>query len=350
MRSAIYYPRTQVSSRPLMQSSLLLWDELHTIVPDLGYPFDYGDQRDMADAWNLIGVPLVPNAAQQARAHTAIEQTLSAGRLPPDLYYVAQVDRPGLDDPYEIWPQKFSVETWQLLQQHRMTALPLPNGDYPFTEEGGLLVMAKLADACAGATFARVTDRLMAYGMIGSGPSEPQAEGEVVPITLDLIDASSIPLENLIAFREREKRERRGHDYTALRHAYADGVQEHVAKLGSVADEYERKELNRQFRDRMQADLQNLRDELGGNRIGLALKPVVVATFVTAGALMTGVGGLPTALAAGAAAAFGSNVTDVAKAIADFVKDGFKFDKDQRKVMADHPMAYMYALSSARTG
>jgi hypothetical protein len=328
-----------------MQSSLLLWDQLHTIVPDPNYAFHYDSETDMAAAWELIGARLCPSDLQ--RAHTAIERTLESG-VPTDLQYVAQVDRPA--DPYEVWPQKFSAETWSLLQAYRMTALPLPNGDYPFTEEGGLLVMAKLADACAGETFARVTDRLMAYGLIGSGETGAPSEGEVVHITLDLIDASSIPLKDLIAFRQREQRERRGHDFTRMRHTYADSVQAHISKLATVADEFERNELNRQFRARMDADLKTLQDELGANSVGLVLKPVVVAAVATAGALMTGIAGLPTALAIGAAAALGSNVTDVAKAVADFVKEGFKFDQDQRKVMVDHPMAYMYALSSTRGG
>ncbi len=251
MRSAIYYPRTQVHSQQMMQSSLLLWDELHTIVPDRSYTPDYHGRRDMAAAWELVGQTLVPSASQQKRAHTAIETTL-AGDLPSDLYHVGRVDQP--DDPYEVWPQKFSMQTWELMRRHRLTDLPLPNGDYPFTQEGGLLVMAKLADACAGSQFARVTDRLMAYGLIGSAERREASETEVVPITLDLIDASTIPLENLIALRRREQSERRGSDYTKLRHAYADTVQAQVAALGAAADQFERDELNRQFRARMATD------------------------------------------------------------------------------------------------
>ena len=343
MRSAIYYPRTQVQSRQLMQSSLLLWDKLHTIVPDRCYTPDYGDRRDMAEAWELVGAKLVPSPSQKKRAHAAIETTLEAS-LSPDLYYVAQVDQPA--DPYEIWPQKFSTETWDLMRQHRLTDLPLPNGDYPFTQEGGLLVMAKLADACAGAQFARVTDRLMAYGLIGSGDKRAGTEAEVVPITLDVIDASSIPLESLIALRRREQSERRGKDYTQLRHNYADMVQAHVAALGAACDEFERDELNRQFRFRMETDLKELREALGANRIDLVLKPVVVAMLVTGGSLLTGAVGVPAALMAGAAAAVGSSLKDVAKTVADFLNAGLNFDRKQRETMAKHPMAYMYALSS----
>lgn len=345
MRSAVYYPRTQVHSRPLMHSSLLLWDQLHTIVPERGYVPDYGDRRDMAAAWELIGAKLVPSSSQKARAHTAIETTIQAG-LPPDLYHVGLVDQPA--DPYEIWPQKFSMATWELMRQHRLTNLPLPNGDYPFTQEGGLLVMAKLADACAGTQLARVTDRLMAYGLIGSGDKRPGTEADVIPITLDLIDASSIPLENLIKLRRREQSERRGKDYTRLRHNYADMVQAQIAALSAASDQFERDELSRQFRFRMETDLRDLREALGGSRLDVVLKPILVATLVTAGSLWMGALDGPAAIAAGAAAAVGSELKDVAKSVADFLRAGLNFDRKQRETMAKHPMAYMYALSSVR--
>ena len=119
----------------------------------------------------------------------------------------------------------------------------------------------------------------MAYGLIGSGDRHPSTEAEVIPITLDLIDASSVPLQSLVALRKRERSERRGEDYSKLRHNYADMVQNQVAMLGAACDQFERDELTRQFRARMKTDLNHLRNELGGNKIDLVLKPVVVATL-----------------------------------------------------------------------
>ena len=235
MRSAIYYPSTQVRSRKIMHSSLLLWDQLHTIVPMPTYATDYRGDSDMAEAWELIGRKITPTPQQQQRAHAAIVTTLEAENLQPNLYEIAQVEQ--AKEYYEVWPQKFTIETFELLRRHRLTDLPLPNGDYPFTQEGGLLVMAKLADACAGTTLARVTDRLMAYGMIGTGNQRAGNVSDVVPVTLDLIDATSIPLDSLIAFRRREATERRGRDYTRLRHAYADMVQEQIKALGAALDQ-----------------------------------------------------------------------------------------------------------------
>jgi hypothetical protein len=347
MRSAVYYPSTQVRSRQIMHSSLLLWDQLHTIVPMPVYAPDYGDRRDMAEAWELIGRTIVPSKNQKQRAHAAIETTLDSGGLPHSLYDIAQVDQPG--DYYEVWPQKFTEETFELLREHRLTELPLPNGDYPFTQEGGLLVMAKLADACAGTTLARVTDRLMAYGMIGTGDQRPGIVADVVPVTLDIIDSTSIPLEGLIAFRRREASERRGSDFTQLRHAYADMVQEQITALGSALDQTERDELTRQFRFRVERDLKDLRRELGGNLGQLVITPVVAAAVVTGGSLLTGLANdLQTAAALGLTIAVGSKLDDVAKTIAGFVKDRMSFNGRQREILAKHPMAYMWEMSRSR--
>ena len=346
MRSAIYYPRTQVHSRQIMQSSLLLWDKLHTIVPYHTYKPSYGTRRDMAEAWEVIGSTIEPSTTQRQRAHLAIEATLGTGRLPSSLYYVGQVDHP--KDTYEVWPQKLSDMTWDLMRQHGLTDLPSANGDYPFTQEGGLLVMAKLADACAGKSFARVTDRLMAYGMIGDGEARQSAETEVVPITLDIIDTSSISLNNLVRFRKREQSQRRGSDYTRLRHSYADAVQAQISALSAAEDEFERDELNRQFKADMASDLNDLRRELGGSKLELVSRPIIIAAAVTGGAMITGHVHDLTALTLGLTAALGSEMKDVAKSIGDFVGNGLSFSRKQRETMARHPMAYMYSLASVR--
>lgn len=337
MRSAFYYPRTQVQSRPLMQSSLLLWDRLYTIVPSSNYRPDYRGRPDMAEAWELVGTPHVPTQLQKSRAHSAIETTLRAG-LSPNLYYADRVDHP--DDTYEVWPEKFSRETWELLREHRVTARPLLNGDYPFTQEGGLLVMAKLADACAGLKFARVTDRLMAYGLIGSGDKRPGMETDVIPIALDLIDASSIPLANLVKLRKREQSERNGADYTKLRHNYANLFQSQIKALSEASDQFERDELIRQFRSDMEFDLKDLRRELGLNKISFYLKPAVLA--IGAGASFYS--GSPNLAAALAVMGFG----EIASKVAEFLNAGLNFNQKQRELMLKHPMAYMYALSSVR--
>lgn len=142
-----------------MRSALLMWDEIKVIVPWEGFKPQH-DRPAMAAAWELVGGTMSPDSVQQRRAHKSIKELLEAG-LSVDVLY--RDDAP-TQEAYEMWPQKLLPETWDLLREHRMTATPLANGDYPFEEQGGLAVMSKLADACAGTTFARWTDRFLAYG------------------------------------------------------------------------------------------------------------------------------------------------------------------------------------------
>lgn len=346
MRSAVYYPRTEVHSRPLMQSSLLLWDELYTIVPEPDYQPEYGDDAEMAEAWELIGRKLVPDARVKDLAHDAIAEAIRES-VPQNMWYIGKLDQP--TDPYEVYPQKFTIETFNLLQASKMAGAPLPNGDYPFTEEGGLLVMAKLADACAGEQFARVTDRLMAYGMVGAGGGRPASDAEVVPITLDLIDTTTIPLQRLLDLRSREAKERGGSDYTKLRHAYSDRIQNQVTALSAARTSSDYQEINRQFREDMASDLKDLRKELGANKSDLFLKPVVVATVAAAASVLIDHSGAAAAVLFGLSAIGGTDHKEIAKAVGDFFEGGISFGRKQREVMARHPMAYMYALSSIRT-
>lgn len=325
-----------------MQSALLMWDELRTIVPYVGYTPQDPVPRELAEAWELIGRPMVPSDAQKDRAHDAIVGTLEAG-IPNGLCFVAEADRPA--NVYEIWPQKLSMVTWDYLQTKGLTAGKLPNGDYPFIEEGGLLVMAKLAEACAGTTFARVTDRALAYGFVGDGDAPVGSPTEVVPLTLELIDTSTVPIEALVHFRQREERERDGYQLRALRHNYADRVSKHVAELRDASDAQAARELNRAFRSDMRDDLRHLRDEIGAAKFSIVARPVAVAVVAAVGSWIAGATG-PQALAAGLSAAGAIGATpEVAKTIGDFLGNGLSFSHKQKELMAKHPMAYMYALS-----
>lgn len=147
MRSAIYYPEIEISSVSTMRSALLLWDELKVIAPFGGFQ-PHHDNRDIAAAWELIGGAMLHDRAQKHMAHDRINEMLEAG-VSVDVFY-RDDGPPGRS--YEMWPQKLLPETRDLLRQHGLTGGPLANGDYPFEELGGLAVMAKLADACAGQT------------------------------------------------------------------------------------------------------------------------------------------------------------------------------------------------------
>lgn len=340
MRSAIYYPHTEIRTVGMMRSSLLLWDRLNVIFPRPDYRTSYDDPH-MAEAWELIGGKIVPNENDKWEAHCRIEDMLKSG-LPLELNYY---DGMPPEKVMELWPDKLSQMTWSLLQNNNATGKQLANGDYAFDEQAGTLVMSKLADACAGDVFARVTDKMLAFGMLGD---ERRASPDtlVVPLTLGMVDFSSIPLERLIDFRRREEKERRGSDYTSMRHAYADKIQAHAEALKAAGNDAQLSALNDQFRDEMQKSLKDLKEALGDNRMTLLLKPVVVATVVGVGmTVAAGTGGAAAALAAGGAA-IGTALPDIAKYIAGMFDAGLGFSKKQREAMAKSPMAYMYQLTS----
>lgn len=339
MRSALYYPHTDVRSEGLMKSALLTWDKLHSIIPHEGYRPDYGDNRLMVEAWELIGEGLVVKPDEQKIAHANIENMLKAG-LPLEFNFLANQDKTGT--PYEIWPQKFAMETWQLMQAHQLTPSQLPNGDYPFTHEGGVMVMSKLADAMAGKHYARVTDQSLAFGMTANYEPD-QATEQAVVMTLDLVDANRLSLKELIKFRSNEDR----HGYE-LRQNYLKAVEAHVAELKTLTTMRQIDDKNHQFKRDMQRDLITLGEVITGNKLELVLKPVIVTTLVAIGAgVAAATGGGAAALVVAGTMALGATATEVADKLSKIVEQGFGYNKKQREAMAKHPMAYMYQAGRA---
>lgn len=348
MHSALYYPHTDVRSEDLMKSALLTWDRLHTIVPFKDYRPKYGKNRVMAEAWEVIGeqgkARIVAAPDEQRIAHDSIVELLKAG-LPPEFQFLAEKDRS--KEPYEIWPQKFAEQTWHLMQQHELTGELLPNGDYPFTHEGGVLVMSKLADAIAGNKLARVTDQSLAFGMTADQTPDREAE-QAVLVTLDLIDESRISLQALIDYRKREEKSSRKRDYKAMRRRYAKAVSDHVEEWKGLPTQRLRDQKNDDFKEDMQRDLDELSEAITGNKCELLLKPVIVATLVAAGTgIAAATGGAAAALYTAGTLALGATTTEIAEKLAKIVEQGFGYNKKQREAMDKHPMAYMYYLNGA---
>lgn len=345
--SAIYYPRTDIRSPGLMKSALLTWDEVVTIIPDSRYRPNYADKRDMAEAWELIGEGHghVPAADEQGIAHDSIKAMLAAG-LPAEFAYLAQRDA---KQPYEIWPQKFALETWNMMRAHGMADLPMPHSDYHLSHEGGVMAMSKLADAIGQDKYVRITDQSLAFAM-APDPSPDKAAEEAMLIALELVDETQISLRELIAFRKREEEGRNKADYSKMRHAYAGAVAAHVAELRRCETAFLRAQANAQFRREMQGKLADLSEAVTGNRRKLILAPVLVSTVVAlgAGAVHAQGGDLHAALIGGLTGAFGASAGAVAEKLAKLYEQGFGYSQKQRELMAANPMAYMYKLAQAR--
>jgi hypothetical protein len=339
LRSAIHYPHSTISNVDTMKHALLLWDKIHVIGPWKG--FDPGHKGEIGEAWAMVGRVTVPDPAEQRRAHKDIVTFLEArDRLGPKFFLNADK---AASEIYEVYPQKLLGETWDKLVQAGLAGDLLPNADRPLTTWGGLVIMAKLADACAGQVFARVTDRTAAYRAIADELERPEEfsrdAAAAVPVLLSLIDASSLPLENLMRFRDDER------DPT-LRHRLLDAVNDHVDALRKVESLNQITALQEQFEGEMRRNLKDLRDALRWNKIrftvSASILTVVTGAFAAGTALLSGPMQVGAALGALSTAGIG------VKQVSDFFGAGLDLSERQRTTLAKHPMAYMHLLSRHR--
>lgn len=342
MRSALYYPHTEIQSHFLLSTSLLLWDKVQFIVPYPGYTPGY-DSKDMARAVELIGEQHYPTEQEKKRTHEFVEDFVT--RQLPDAF----VYREANFGQYRIYPEKLLPETWNLLEEANLAARPVSNYGVPLNQVSGLAVMSLLADCCAGSTRIRVTDRSAAYttvmGLLKDQPDAvmneaDQAYEKLVPVSLKVVDVEEVGLKRLIDFREREAKSA-GHAVRDLRHRYVAALETYAKQLSEVKhDKSDEAEILRQFEEDMKDDLANLRDELRLGKKEVVFTREVVGTVLAGATSIAAVAsGLPAELTAGAltwaglpAAAFG----------------GFsvrnKYQAARRKILQNHPMAYIYQL------
>jgi hypothetical protein len=353
MRSALYYPHTNVRNEGLIKTALLLWDRLEYIVPWPDFRARYPNRR-LAKAMDIIGAAHCPNDDEKQEMHLRLGQFLNR-RLPPQLYFRRQrrnPDGPHFQEPYEMYPQKLLPDSWRLLQEARIAGKRRDSSDYPLSESGGLTVMFILADCCAGTTRSRVTDRGDAYatvaGFIGNNPDGPKitkadAHGLLVPISLNVIDASNVGIDTLLKLREREEKES-GHTLRNLRHRYVDGLETYASRLANEkATKADAREIRRQFADDMKADFKDLRAELGFAGKEALLSSAFIATVLAAvGSTASWLFGASVPLEGVVTAA------GVPARIGGILGVRNKYLKERRAILKQHPMAYLYEAGVAR--
>lgn len=338
MRSALYFPHTEVRGKNVVHTALLMWDELEYIVPFDGYHPHYTD-RHIADAMEIIGRKRVPGRAEQQKVHLAVEDLLRDGVPETFRYSPASGAR---EQDYEMWPQKLLGETWDRLRREGLTDRPLDNHDYPMSQAAGLTLMAILADVLAGTTRARITDRSLAYATIANVPKvaeDAEKPVQVVPLTLKGIAVDRLPLERLIEFRKREAREH-GNDYRKLRHNYLEAVEKHITRISKVEPaSRDRIELDRCFESDMEDDFRDLKRELGfAKREAWLSKEFLTLAVAGGGLLAAGLGlqnaPIPEVLTGGGAAVL----------LGGMLGTGNKLAKARYDVLRKHPMAYLYEV------
>lgn len=339
MRTALYFPHTEVRSKNLIHTALLMWDQLETIVPWQSYRPQYADS-DAAEAMEIIGCPRTPSESEKRDVHKLVENLLD-GDVPETFRYSPQSGE--RDDSYEMWPQKLLGETWDFLRGRGLTDRHLSNHDYPMSQAAGLTIMAVLADHLAGQTRTRITDRQLAYATIANAPMVARDAHEpmrVVPLTFKGIGVNRIPLDRLIDFRRREAKESSS-GYRMLRHTYLEAVEKHVARIASVRpNSPDRRELDRTFEQEMEDDLRDLKRELGFARRDAWLSKDFLTLTIAGGGFLAAAASsslpVPEVLTGAGAVAL----------IGGVLGTGNKLAKARYDVLRKHPMAYLYELTN----
>lgn len=346
MYSALYFPHTEIQSERLVKTALLTWDRLETIAPYRGYQTHY--EGEMAAAMELIGKPRSPTEAEKVKVHALVKELVDQ-TLPETFSY-----RPERwEETYEMWAQKLSPKTWELLAEHGLIGGRLENTDFPASQPAGLTVMSIVADVLAGQTRTRVTDRAAAYATIANAPKTAQdATGadtfqQIVPLTFKTIAVEHIPLGALVALRRREEIEANGRDYRHLRHNYLNRLHAYVQEAAQhLPGSSDREELDFQFEREMDDDLKDLQRELriAGRDTFLSKDMMTFAALGLAAAAAAAAAGQ----LAGIPMAITNTLTGAAITIGGGVNMFPKYGDARRKALAAHPMAYLYELDQRR--
>jgi hypothetical protein len=348
--SAVYYPHTTLRTPDLLRTALLVWDYVDCIVPWQGFSVTEDLSGSDAEAADIVLRARHPSAKEKAQVHKEVVAAFKAG-VP------SWVSTPLVDDhhhhsyarhndhDYLIYPQKFMPETWKELSRATVARWLPHYGDYDVPPALGLTMMASLAGACAGTEQHRVTDRVSAYTAL-TGMTATSLGGELIrdasnsdvtenidrliTVSTNILDGKSIPLDRLVKLRQREAKES-SQDLRRLRHKYIDAVKQHLSLLAGSKSVGDARELARQFRERMEEDLSDLKKELGMARNDLLLsKEMGVLLLAAAGVVAAPV----------AASAFAPVVKTVG--VGALLATGIKYKRAREKAFREHAMSWLY--------
>lgn len=358
MSKALYYPHTDVQSLVILKNALLLWDNLETIVPTPTRMLRHrswhriGPPRDRAfhEAVELVVTRRTPTLHERQQAHRSLDELVRTHAFAT----LIEVSPPSWRRPdFLIYPEKFLAQTWTLLEQGGIARPNEWRTDYSVPAAVGLLMMSILADTCAGTQTQKVTDRTEAYAwlakhharLLGSqcvmGLDVTQVapgHDRLVPVSLEVVDARSIPLKKLLQLRKREARES-GYGYGAMRRRYLKTLQEHVNRIGREARTVsDVRELDRQFKRDLKHDLAELKEELGLASVkALLSKEVVLSALILAGSLATPVAGLTS---------LGGQIGGVG--IIPLMKAAVDLRAARRDALKKHTMSWLFLATQSR--
>ena len=357
--SSVYYPHTTIQSEELLRQSLLLWDRVDVIVPEAGFSVTTGLPPIQAAACELLVRPRVPSAEEKQSVDVVVQGLLTDG-VPSWLVESLTVDsgdgnRPSPSqrhpDYYLVYPEKLLHNTWARLRGHGVARWFGEFGDYGVPPALGLLLMSCLADACAGRTLHKITDRPEAYrnlfGLMSSAlggtvvrmPSTcgvSDAIDRLVTVSTRVANVRNTPMSRLVDLRRKEEKEKSGH-LRSLRHKYLDEVTAHAkALLEPGLTLGDKRELENEYKQRVERDLVELKRSLGMARNDVLLSKEAATTAVAAAAAVTGPVG-----AAVSAALKGVSVGAL-------LATGVKYARARRHALSSHSVSWLF-LARRRT-
>lgn len=346
MRSALYYPHTEIQTEDVMKTALLLWDEIHVIAPWQGYIPRYRDTL-LDEAFEVIGKIHIPNEQEKLLAHSHVKELVISRKLPPSFFYQATSPRAhralhGLHGShYEVYSEKLLHQTWDLLRHARLAGHSY-GPESPTSPYMGLTLMSILADCCAKRSYTRITDRSAAYASLQSVLADGDEleidresetlKNELVPIALNTVNPNRLDLKRLINFRKNE-----GPSERNLRHRLQKHLEDQARIITTCQSQTERVEALRQFESDTNDDLVLLKEALKLNSLEILGSKEIITTVVTA---------------IGAAALIGLNiappVSDIATAVGAPVAIGglisarSRFVRERKQLLEEHPTSYLY--------
>jgi hypothetical protein len=334
MRSALYYPNTALDEN-LLKTSLLLWDEVHVIVPWPEFE-PYYESRDARDAFSLVGRCRCPSDEEKSQVHELVEDFVTRP-LPRAFTY-----RSNSPEIHGVYAEKVLPDTWRVLREAGLTGERQGSINHPMNEPTALSLMNIIADCCAGDSLARITDQSLAYAalaglFIDESPVAIPSLGireELVPVTLSIASTDDLPLKKLVDLRKREHAGSDGHLIRDLRHRFVQRLESQVTQLSVIKAQEDAKELKRQFAQDMVDDYRDLREALKLEAQQLLGTKELITVCLGAGVVAAAVAPIPVA-----------NVFTVGGAVATIgglLATRAKFVSKRQQILRDHPMSYLY--------
>lgn len=368
MFSAVYYPHTAIRDENFLKHGLLYWDEIEFVSPFHGYDVLPRYPETVIRELAKFTKPYVPTKEEKQRAHEQILKLVD-GDLPAWLR-IGEAEDSEDTRLYSMFSHKLLDETWYELEKRKLVRMAPGHGgdDYVSHDYLGLTMMAILARSCAGTHKHTITDQNSSYFTllkhlqfmsgetearrnaidrraqetykrwldtlgVAKGQAEDKARETLVSITLDVIDAKTLSVDDLLKLRNDKTK------FAAeLRQNYAATLDKYLASLSDPAiTETDSKALRDDFRRAMQQDLDRLYDELKLNALKTLLSKEVAV------AIAAPMVGSTTLIASGVGSVLGG-----ALGIAALGKVAVDYRTSRNAVFQKHPMAFLYSGKGIR--